>query len=124
MRALIRRRTGFTMIELLMVVLVLAILASLAMTKFGESKRRAYITAMRSDLRGLATVAESRYTTDNSYENVEAPQGSQGVTLTFVGTTSGWSALAKHVGVPAVACTMASGSSLAADTPAEPVCTP
>ena len=113
---------GFTLIELLMVVLVLAILASLAITKFGASKRRAYITAMKSDLRGLATVAESRYTSDNSYENVDTPQGSDGVTLTFAGTTTGWSATAKHVGVSGVECTMAAGSELAANAPGEPVC--
>ena len=68
------------------VVLIIAILASIAIAKFGESKRRAYLTAMKSDLRGMATVAESRFTSDNSYENVEAPKGSDGVTLTFTGT--------------------------------------
>jgi prepilin-type N-terminal cleavage/methylation domain-containing protein len=122
MSARMRRRTGFTIIELLVVVLILGILASIAMAKFGESKRRAYITAMKSDLRGLATVAESRFTSDNSYEDVEAPQGSEGVTLTFTGTSSGWSATATHVGVPGVECSIAAGSSLAANAPSEPVC--
>ncbi len=117
-----RRRTGFTMTELLMVVVVLAILASLAMTKLGDSKRRAYLTAMKSDLRGLATVAESRYTSDNSYEGVDPPLGSAGVTLTFIGTASGWSATATHVNVPGVECTIAAGSSLPANAPGEPVC--
>jgi prepilin-type N-terminal cleavage/methylation domain-containing protein len=117
-----RRRTGFTIIELLIVVLIIGILASVAIAKFGESKRRAYLTAMKSDLRGLATVAESRYTSDNSYENVVAPQGSDGVTLTFTGTASGWSATATHVGVPGVVCGIAAGSSLAANAPSEPVC--
>lgn len=122
MHALMRRRTGFTIIELLIVVLIIGILASVAIAKFGESKRRAYLTAMKSDLRGLATMAESRYTSDNSYENIEAPQGSDGVTLTFLGTPSGWSATATHVGVPGVECTIAAGSSLAANAPGEPVC--
>jgi len=122
MYALRRRRTGFTIIELLIVVLIIGILASVAISKFGESKRRAYLTAMKSDLRGLATVAESRFTTDDSYVDVVAPQGSDGVTLTFTGTTSGWSAAATHVGVPGVECTIAAGSSLAANAPGEPVC--
>ena len=122
MRTLMRRRTGFTIIELLIVVLIIGILASVAIAKFGESKRRAYLTAMKSDLRGLATMAESRYTTDNSYENIVAPQGSDGVTLTFTGTSSGWSATATHVGVPGVECSIAAGSSLAANAPGEPVC--
>lgn len=119
---LIRRRTGFTIIELLVVVVIIGILASIAMAKFGGSKRRAYVAAMKSDLRGLATVAESRYTSDNSYENVVAPEGSDGVTLTFTGTLSGWSATATHVGVPGVECAIAAGTSLAADAPSGPIC--
>ncbi len=122
MSARMRRRTGFTIIELLVVVLIIGILASIAITKFGDSKRRAYITAMKSDLRGLATVAESRFTSDNSYENVEVPQGSDGVTLTFNGTPSGWSATATHVGVPGVECSIAAGSLLAANAASESVC--
>jgi hypothetical protein len=77
---------------------------------------------MQSDLRGLATVAESQFTSDNSYEGVVAPQGSDGVTLTFTGTPSGWTATATHVGVPGVACAMAAGTMLAADARSEPVC--
>ncbi|WP_373060662.1 type IV pilin protein [Gemmatimonas sp.] len=122
MHARMRRRTGFTIIELLIVVLIIGILASVAITKFGDSKRRAYVTAMKSDLRGLATVAESRFVTDNSYADVVVPQGSAGVTLTFVGTTTGWSATATHVGVPITECTMAAGSALAANAPREAVC--
>lgn len=122
MHARMRRRTGFTIIELLIVVLIIGILASVAITKFGDSKRRAYVTAMKSDLRGLATVAESRFASDNSYADVVTPQGSAGVTLTFIGTATGWSATATHVGVPATECTMAAGSALAANAPGEAVC--
>lgn len=72
MAARLRRRIGFTIIVLLVVVLIIGILASIAITKFGASKRRAYLTAMKSDLRGLATVAESQFTSDNSYEAADA----------------------------------------------------
>lgn len=122
MSAQMRRRIGFTIIELLVVVLIIGILASIAIVKFGESKRRAYLAAMQSDLRGLATVAESQFTSDNSYADVVAPQGSEGVTLTFTGSPSGWTATATHVGVPGVECTMAAGTLLAADARSEPVC--
>ena len=118
----LRRRTGFTIIEVLVVVVIIGILASIALAKFGGAKRRAYVTAMKSDLRGLATVAESRYTSDNSYEDVVAPQGSDGVTLIFTGTPSGWSATATHVGVPGIECTIAAGTLLIADAPSEPYC--
>lgn len=116
------RRRGFTLIELLAVVLIIAILASVAMTKFSESKRRAYLTAMRSDLRGVATLAESHFAADNSYEGIVAPQGSDGVTLTFVGNATGWAATATHANVPGVECTMAAGSSLDANVPNAPIC--
>ena len=122
MTARMRRRSAFTIIELLVVVLIIGILASIAIVKFGESKRRAYLAAMQSDLRGLATVAESQFTSDNSYADVVAPQGSEGVTLTFTGSPSGWSAAARHVGVPEVECSIAAGALLAADAPSEPVC--
>ena len=122
MPAQVRRRIGFTIIELLTVVMIIGILATVAITKFGNSKRRAYVTAMKSDLRGLATAAESRFTTDDSYTAVVAPPASDGVILTFTGTTSGWSATATHVGVPGVECTMAAGSSLPANAPGEAVC--
>ncbi len=122
MSELMRRRTGFTIIELLIVVIIIGILASFAIAKFGESKRRVYLMAMQSDLRGLATVAESRFTSDNSYESVVVPQGSDGVTLTFQGTSSGWSATATHVGVPGITCSMVAGVSPDADAPTWPVC--
>lgn len=115
-------RRGFTLIELLAVVLVITVLASIAVTKFSDSKRRAYLTAMRSDLRGVATLAESRFAADNSYEGLVAPQGSDGVTLTYVGTATGWSAKATHANVPGVECTMAAGSSLEAGVPNAPIC--
>ncbi len=118
----VRRRTGFTLLELLVVVTIIAILATVAIAKFGESKRRAYLTAMKSDLHGLATIAETQFATENSYQSVVAPQASDGVTLTFLGSSSGWSATATHAAVPGVTCAIASGSSLAAGAVTEAAC--
>lgn len=112
------RRRGFTLIELLCVVLIIGILASIAITKFGDSKRRAYIASMKADLRNLASIAEAQYTADNSYANVVAPQGSAGVTLTFTGTLSTWTATATHASVPGMTCTLGNG----AGSGSEPVC--
>jgi prepilin-type N-terminal cleavage/methylation domain-containing protein len=103
------RRAGFTIIELLAVVLIIGILSGLAISKFGQSKRRAFITAMKSDLRNIAWMAEAQFTTDNSYTAFTAPQGSEGVTLTFNGTLNSWTATATHVGVPGMTCTMGNG---------------
>ncbi len=112
------RRSGFTIIELLAVVLIIGVLAAIAITKFGDSKRRAYLAAMKSDLHNLAMIAETQFTSESSYESVEAPRGSAGVTLTFEGRRASWQATATHTGIPGMVCTMSSGMGVAS----EPLC--
>jgi prepilin-type N-terminal cleavage/methylation domain-containing protein len=117
-----RHRSGFTLLELLVVVLILGVLAAIAVTTFGSTKRRAYLAAMQSDLRGVATAAETQFTGDDTYATTPTPQGSEGVTLTFSGTDTGWQATATHVGLPGVICSMASGSALPAGESSGPRC--
>jgi len=112
------RRRGFTIIELLAVVVIIAVLATIAIAKFGDSKRRAYIAAMKSDLHNLAMIAETRFSSENSYANMTPPQGSAGVTLTFSGTATGWTATATHTALPGFNCAISSGGG----ANAEPLC--
>src|SRR5947209_5949698 len=54
-----RARKGFTLIELLIVVVIIGILAAIAIPKFANTKSKAYVTAMKSDLRNLVTAEEA-----------------------------------------------------------------
>src|SRR5438876_886631 len=56
-------RKGFTLIELLIVVVIIGILAAIAIPKFANTKAKAYIASMKSDLRNLVT-AEEAYLAD------------------------------------------------------------
>src|SRR5689334_22261880 len=59
-------RKGFTLIELLIVVVIIGILAAIAIPKFANTKSKAYVTAMKSDLRNLVT-AEEAFFSDSTY---------------------------------------------------------
>lgn len=113
-----RIRRGFTIIELLAVMTIIGILATVAITKFGDSKRRAYIAAMKSDLHNLGMIAETKFAAENTYATMVAPQGSAGVTLTFEGTVNGWVATATHAALPNFVCEIRSGGG----ANAEPIC--
>jgi type IV pilus assembly protein PilA len=98
-------RKGFTLIELLIVVVIIGILAAIAIPKFANTKEKAYIASMKSDLRNLVTAEEAyfadsiKYTTAISCVN-PAPAGSVsfctttgntlGTVTTGTGTQAGW----------------------------------
>ena len=103
-----RTRKGFTLIELLIVVVIIGILAAIAIPKFANTKDKAYVAAMKSDLRNLATY-EEQYAADNNgaYFAGTATMGSplqgftpsQNVTVTAVvnaGPPISWTATATH----------------------------
>lgn len=105
---------GFTLIELLIVVVIIGILASIAIPKFANTKEKAYLASMKSDLRNLATAEEAflfdslAYTANLALMNNYQP--SAGVSITVVTATGGgWSATASH-NVTARRCYMIYGS--------------
>jgi len=56
-------RKGFTLIELMTVVVILSILVSIALPKFGDLKSKASLASIRSDVRN-AEAAEETYFSD------------------------------------------------------------
>ena len=109
-----RTRKGFTLIELLIVVVIIGILASLAIPKFADTKRKAYVTAMKSDLKNMVSSAEAYFSDNNTYAGYAAPSGSSGVSLTFVGSATGWAGTATHLNAAGATCSIGAGT----DTPA------
>jgi type IV pilus assembly protein PilA len=64
---------GFTLIELMVVVLIIAILIAIAIPTFLGLRRRAQDRAAQSDLRNALTNAKSFFADDEAYTNSTAP---------------------------------------------------
>jgi len=104
-----KTRKGFTLIELLIVVVIIGILAAIAIPKFANTKEKAYLASMKSDLRNMATTQESYFadnqvyiagTAANTSGGTSSLYGfvpSAGVTVTAAATSgTGWSATSAH----------------------------
>ena len=95
-----RRRTAFTLVELLIVVVVLGILAAIAIPKFNNTKGKGYAASVKTDLRNLATAEESFFYSNAHYTSVldSVPyKGSPGVVIIVQeASTTGWSAEGTH----------------------------
>jgi len=97
----VKSSNGFTLVELLIVVVIIGILASIAIPKFANTREKAFLASMKSDLRNLAT-AEEMFLFDslfytNSLVALKSFRPSTGVTLTInEATGGGWSATTTH----------------------------
>jgi prepilin-type N-terminal cleavage/methylation domain-containing protein len=97
-------RKGFTLIELIVVLLVLGILSAIAIAKFVSTKESAYLASMKVDLRNFA-LYEQNYLMDSQgsyFAGDGAAQGFRptvGVTVTATidaGPPPSWHAIATH----------------------------
>ena len=112
-----RMRQGFTLIELLIVVVIIGLLAAIAIPKFANTKEKAVVASMKSDLRNLASAQESYWVENRIYYNGVIPgagfqfQVSPGVTITIVnGDDAGWSARATGVPLTTTQCVIFYGT--------------
>ena len=116
-----RNKSGFTLIELLIVVVIIGILAAIAIPKFANTKEKAFVASMKSDLRNLITAQEAYYSDNtNNYAQSTTNLGtnyasSPGVTVTLSAvTTTGWTAKATSTGTSKT-CNITLGGSATTD---------
>lgn len=112
-----RGRKGFTLIELLIVVVIIGILAAIAIPKFSTTREKAFLAAMKSDLKNVAYLQEvyhnENFTFTTSLGDMNFA-GSDGVTITInEATNTGWAAVATHQGIPSEQCGVYHGSAAA-----------
>jgi len=103
-----KNRKGFTLIELLIVVVIIGILAAIAIPKFSNTKEKAVIASMKSDLRNMVTAQEAHFADYGIYAGAIGPVQasgtaafvpSQGNTIVTAVSVSGWNATATHLPV-------------------------
>lgn len=104
-------RKGFTLIEIVMVLVLVGVLAGVAVPRYAGAKDKAYIAAMKADLHVVA-IYEEQYAADNHGQyfsgtatsdaplNGFSPSKDVTVTLTAFNILdsrlAGWTAFAKH----------------------------
>lgn len=99
----VRRDDGFTLVELLVVMLVLGVLAAVAVPTFLGQREKAYRTTVVSDAKSLMTAEASRlidetdYTEDVALLASDGFKQSQGVDLPLIKVVgSTYTACVKH----------------------------
>jgi len=90
------RRQGFTFIEILIVMIVIGLLASLGIARLQSTKEKATLASMVSDLHGVVEEQEGYYFQHRTYSpTIDSlnPNPTAGNTITIQeATITGWSA--------------------------------
>lgn len=93
---------GFTLVELLVVMGIIAILVVIALPRYHNARDKAFRSAMQSDLKNLASAQEAYFDTNYFYaDDISLLEFnmSEGVSISIVeAVPSGWSAAANHIG--------------------------
>ena len=107
-------KQGFTLTELLIVIVILGILAALAIPKVSNMTYRSYFAAMEADLKNLASQQEIYYASEYSYTAEKSDLAfisSRDVSISVNADSEGWSATATHVALePIEGCSIYHGS--------------
>ena len=121
-------RVGFTLVEIIVVVVIIGLLATIVIPKFSSSRERALVTAMKSDLRNLLTVQEGWMADSGSYATSfpttiwRTTTGVTGPTIAL--TANGWTASVGHMSTTKTCAIFVGTTSLAPATKeGVPTCT-
>jgi prepilin-type N-terminal cleavage/methylation domain-containing protein len=116
-----KRPNGFTLVELLVIMVIIGILAAIALPKLTGAREKAYMSSMESDIRNLAASQEIYHSENLSYTDDLTALGarsSQGVTIAIQDfNNTSWSVLTTHSGTPRT-CAAFYGPDVAAVAPA------
>src|SRR6267154_38481 len=125
-RGMSMNRKGFTLIELLIVVVIIGILAAIAIPKFANTKEKAYLASMKSDLRNLITAEEAYFADSVKYTSnlgtaYSTTTGVVGPTIAV--TADGFTATVTHTTTTKTCSVYVGSTSLApANKEGEPKC--
>ena len=110
----LRKRNGFTLMELITVMVVISILAVIAIPRFVKARHKGYLAALRSALENFALIQEAYPSDQNVYTNNVANLDNtwtQGVTIAInESNATGWAATATHPGLPNEHCAIYFGT--------------
>ena len=122
-----RRRAGFTLVELLVVIVIISILTSVALFRSWKSREKAFVATMQSDLRALVMAQEhlrsdsAAYTRDLAALRGLRPSASVTIDIDAADATT-WHATARHSGTATV-CEITAGQGTPGANQNPPVCT-
>ena len=110
-------RHRFTLIELLICVVIIGVLAAVSIPKFANTKGKATLANMRSDMHNLIVAEEGYYNEHHAYAGDLAlldARTSPGVDVTILtATPTGWSARSEHPASSPVRCAVFYGAAAA-----------
>ncbi len=95
-----RQRAGFTLIELMIVVVIIGILAAITLPRFDEFRQRAHFVSILNDFRNLGAAQERYFQLNREYAvdlgDIDFTT-TEGVELEVMeATVNGWAAVGTH----------------------------